>query len=118
MVTVREGGGVRLAGIAIGAVGVVVGVAGTAAFGAMAQSRYDQLHAMCATGCPEMESRIAEGITYRTLANASLGVGIGLAAVGVLMIAIGGPREVQRPAAANAARVRVVPTMSGLAVTF
>jgi hypothetical protein len=115
MVTVREGGGARVAGAVIGALGVAIGVAGTAAFGVMAQSRFDQLRAACAGGCPEMESRIAEGITYRTLANASLGVGIGLAAIGVVMIAVGGPREVLRPAHA---RVRVMPTSSGLAIAF
>ena len=118
MVTVREGGAVRLAGIGVGALGVVIGVAGTAAFGVMAQSRFDELQRMCAGGCPDMESRIAEGITDRTLANVSLGVGIGLAAVGVVMIAAGGSHEVQRPATARRGGVRIVPTVGGVMGTF
>jgi hypothetical protein len=98
MITVREGGGARYAGIAIAAVGAVAGGVLFGVFGSQATARYNELRRDCPTGCPEMETRIADGERAQLIADISLGGGIALVVLGGVLAIVGGPREVQRPA--------------------
>ena len=99
MITVREGGGARIVGIAALGVGVV-GAAGFTVFGLMARSRYDQLTNNCPmfTCSTSMNATIADGERFQLIANISLGTAIAGVVVGTILVAVGGPREVQRPA--------------------
>ncbi len=110
-VTVRTGGVVRLAGFVVGGVGLVGGVIGTAVFGSMAQTRFNELQTSCSSPpCPELEPSIAQGERDRALSNASLGVGLALLVAGGVMIVVGGPHETQRTEIVPAPRaMRVVP---------
>jgi len=91
------GGEIRIAGFVIGS----LGVAGLAAFGVtggLALDRLSTLEEECGaeTPCPDDAAHndlIAEGRTLQTAANVSLGIGAGLLAAGVFMVAFGGPRE-------------------------
>jgi hypothetical protein len=98
MITVREGGGLRFAGIGIAVVGAVAGGVLFGVFGSQASARYTELRRDCPTGCPEMETRIAEGERAQLIADISLGGGIALLVVGGVLAIVGGPHEVQRPA--------------------
>lgn len=109
MVEVQTGGALRWVGVAVGGAGLVGGAVLLGVFGSQASARFNELRTACPAGCPDMESRIAEGERAQTIANASLGVGIGLVAVGAVLVAVGGPRTERRPAPAERAAVRVAP---------
>lgn len=79
-------------------IGVGVGVAGLAGFGAfyaLANGRYDDLGARCGgAACPSItQSDVDGGRTFQVLTNISLGVGIVGAAAAVTLFAIGRPSE-------------------------
>jgi len=98
-------------------IGVGVGVAGLAGFGAfyaLASGRYDDLGARCgAGGCGTVApSEVDEGRTFQTLTNISLGVGIAGAAAAVTLFALG------RPAAPPPVTVSVGPRSLGVGGTF
>jgi hypothetical protein len=97
--TVEEGGGVRTLGVIVLGVGVAGGVTFAVA-GLMANSRYDEIHAECATETCNQKShgeRINGGKTLDLAANVGLVAGgVGILA-GTLMILFGGPTE--KPAA-------------------
>lgn len=103
-VTVRQGGGVRMAGIGIAAVGLVGGAVTFGVLGSMASARYNELHTQCPNGCPEMETRIAEGERDQLIANIALGAGAALVVVGGVMAIIGGPHDVRVPMRDHAQR--------------
>ncbi|MDP3279007.1 MAG: hypothetical protein Q8Q09_27690 [Deltaproteobacteria bacterium] len=94
MVPVREGGGARIAGVVVAAVGLG-GLGAFVAFGSLAQSRFNDLRTVCG-GMPcgsEWTAQIDEGAQYQTFANVGLVVG-GLALVGgTVMILVGGATE-------------------------
>ncbi len=94
MVRVSEGGGVRIAGIVIGAVGVA-GLAAFVGFGLRASSQFRALQTECgAGGCaPPWEPQIQEGEQFQTLANVGLIAGSILVVGGTVMVIVGGPRE-------------------------
>lgn len=94
---VTEGGGVRIAGGVVLGVGALGGI-GFLGFGLLARSRYDALLMQCGpiTGMTcgsSAEVDISQGERYQTLANVSLGVGLAGVAAGIIMVAVGGPRE-------------------------
>lgn len=88
----RRGGGVRTAGIVVGALGLA-GLGVFIGFGIRAQNRYDDLRTACRLArCPPSNNPwIDEGEQWQTIANAGLGAGIGLIVAGAVMIAVGGP---------------------------
>jgi len=95
--TVRRGGGVRVAGVVL----TILGAASLGAFGYFgndAADRYDTLRAACGNRrCPASRNfQIDEGETAQTYANVSLGIGIGAVVVGTIMIAAGGARTETR----------------------
>lgn len=93
-VTTTTGGGVRVAGFVIGAVGLA-SLGAFAALGSMTSSRYDDLVAACRTRCPP--SRVPDidaGESMQLGANIALGVGVGAVVLGVILVAAGGPRTV------------------------
>jgi hypothetical protein len=94
-VRVVEGGGVRIGGFVVTALGLG-GLGAFVGFGSLASSRFTDLRTVCAPmgGCgPELEGQLQEGIQYQTLANVGLIAG-GIALVGgVIMIAAGGAHE-------------------------
>ena len=94
--TVTTGGGARVAGFVVGALGLAA-LGGFAVLGTMAGSRYDEVLAACRGRCQDRtrDDAIREGETWELLANVSLGAGIGLSLLGVVMIAVGGPRVVE-----------------------
>lgn len=94
--TVTTGGGARVAGFVVGALGLAA-VGAFAVLGNMAGTRYDEVVAACRGRCRDNshDDAIREGETYELLANVSLGAGIGLSLLGVVMIAVGGPRVVE-----------------------
>ncbi|NUP10924.1 MAG: hypothetical protein HOW73_33175 [Polyangiaceae bacterium] len=91
----KTGGGIRIAGFVVGG----VGIAGLATFGAMAGLALDRKNTLdeaCGgTHCPpgEYDDVIDEGRTFQLAANVSLGVGAGLLAGSIFMIAFGGPKD-------------------------
>lgn len=101
VVVERTGGGVRVVGFVVGGAGIV-GVSLFAIFAGVAQTQYDSLRRDCnSQPCgPSYNGRIADGERNQTIANVSLGFGIGALLVGGIMIAAGGPKTVVRPAAA------------------
>lgn len=101
---VREGGGIRLAGIAVAIVGVLAGGAG-GVFYALAANDNSQLAHDCPNGCPNPnDPRISQGETYQTLSWILAPVGAALVIAGVVMIAVGGPHEVLRTVGPSARR--------------
>jgi hypothetical protein len=106
LVRVSEGGGVRIGGFVVSALGLG-GLGAFVGFGTLASSRFTDLATVCAPmgGCgPELEGQLQEGIQYQTFANISLVAG-GLVLVGgAVMIAAGGPHE--RMVSAREARGR------------
>jgi hypothetical protein len=112
MVRVSEGGGVRIGGFVVAAVGLG-GLGAFIGFGTMASSRFADLRTVCAptNGCgPELEGQLQEGVQFQTFANVGLVVG-GLALVGgTVMIIAGGPRERMVPeTSVTATRARRAP---------
>ena len=105
--TVTTGGGARVAGFVVGALGLAA-VGTFAVLGNMAGNRYDEVVAACRGRCQDRthDDAIREGETWQLLANVSLGAGIGLSLIGVVMIAVGGPRVVEE---GRTARSRVRP---------
>jgi hypothetical protein len=105
MVRVSEGGGVRIGGFVVAAVGLG-GLGAFIGFGTMASSRFADLRTVCSPtgGCgPELEGQLQEGVQFQTFANVGLVVG-GLALVGgTVMIIAGGPRERMVPEGSVAA---------------
>ncbi|MEM6788281.1 MAG: hypothetical protein AAF928_20035 [Myxococcota bacterium] len=88
-------GPVRATGIALAALGVG-GLVSFAVTGSMAQSRFDEVSDACGgVTCPDdgQNDTIDEGKRFQTIANVSLGVGLGLAAGGALMIIFGGDAD-------------------------
>lgn len=94
--TVTTGGGARVAGFVVGTLGLA-SLAGFAVLGNMAGNRYDEVVAACRGRCRDhtYDDAIREGETWQLLANVSLGAGLGLSLIGVVMIAVGGPRVVE-----------------------
>lgn len=94
VVVERTGGGVRVVGFVVGGAGVV-GISMFAILAGVAQSQYDQLRRDCGGACPpSYNGRISDGERNQTIANVSLGIGIGALLVGGILIAAGGPKTV------------------------
>jgi hypothetical protein len=96
MVRISEGGGVRVGGFVVAAVGVG-GIGAFIGFGSSALSRHTQLRQACnESACqPELMlgSQIDQGEMFQTIANIGL-IGGGVALVtGTVMIIVGGARE-------------------------
>lgn len=92
VVVVSRGVDPRVVGISLAAVGLVGGAVGFGVLGSMASARYNELRAQCPNGCPEMESRIAEGERDQLFANVALGAGVGLMVVGGITAIVGAVR--------------------------
>ena len=94
-VAARVGGGVRVAGFAVGGVGVGSLVA-FAVLGSMASSQYSSLSQVCPRpACTaDRVQEINRGVTLTAGANAMLGVGLVAVVAGAVMIGVGGPRAV------------------------
>jgi hypothetical protein len=91
---VETGGGVRVAGFVIGALGVG-GLVAFAVTGALAKSKFDEVDEACGGArCsdPRFDAEIDEGKTLGTVANVTLAVGGAATLAGVFMIIFGGPR--------------------------
>ncbi len=98
MVTVRQGGSVRYAGIGVAAVGLVAGGVMFGVFGSTATARYNELRTACPAGCPDRETTIAEGERAQLIADVAIGAGAALVVVGGIMAIVGGPHDVTMPA--------------------
>lgn len=105
MVRVTEGGGVRIAGIVVGGLGVA-GLAAFVGFGLRASARFVSLQTECGLGgCgPEWNPQIQEGQLFQTLANVGLIAGSALVVGGTVMLIVGGPRERMVPESEAAGR--------------
>lgn len=113
-----RGGGVRVAGFVVGALGLA-GFGMFVGFGLQAQQRYDALVTACRGGrCPASNiPAIDEGAQWQNLANIGLGAGIGLLVTGVIMVAVGGPRAVtEAPSGRPTVRLWTDPSQSALGV--
>lgn len=113
-----RGGGVRVAGFVVGALGLA-GLGMFVGFGLQAQQRYDALVAACRGGrCPASNiPAIDEGAQWQNLANIGLGAGIGLLVTGVIMVAVGGPRAVTEASSGRpTVRLWTDPSQSALGV--
>jgi hypothetical protein len=97
LVRVTEGGGVRIGGFVVAAVGL--GGLGTfIGFGTMANSRFASLQSICGTNgpCPDtaaFRANIDEGEMFQTAANVGLIAGGVALVAGTVMIIVGGPKE-------------------------
>ncbi len=111
---VVEGGAVRIVGVVVAGVGLG-GMGAFAAFGNLAQARYNALRDACGVNpCdPSINDQIDEGASYQRYANIGLGVGLTSLAAGITMIIVGGPTEREVPVVA----VHVTDRSSGLTVS-
>lgn len=97
LVRVTEGGGARIGGFVVAAVGL--GGLGTfIGFGTMANSRFASLQGVCGTNgpCPDTaayRANIDEGEMFQTAANVGLIAGGVALVAGTVMIIVGGPKE-------------------------
>lgn len=115
-VTVTTGGGVRVAGFVVGAVGLA-SLGAFAVLGSMTSARYDDLVMACNVRCPA--SRVPDidgGQSMQLGANIALGVGVGGVVLGVILIAAGGPRTVTVEQPAPRASLWVDPSRGMLGV--
>lgn len=98
----------RITGIAVAAAGVA-GLVTFAVTGSIAKSKFDEVEACPTTPCPAgqgYEETIDDGKTMQTVANVTLGVGIGLAVAGAALIVFGGPGDDDEPS--DEARIRAL----------
>ncbi|MEZ4442104.1 MAG: hypothetical protein R3B72_23625 [Polyangiaceae bacterium] len=106
-------GVLRIAGIAVAGLGVA-SLATFAATGVLAKSKFDEVEKACGgTRCTDLAyaEDIDSGKQLQTIANATLGIGLGLVAAGTLMIVFGGPSEDDD--SAPEAALSVVPLVGG-----
>ncbi|HVY44871.1 MAG TPA: hypothetical protein VHB21_03290, partial [Minicystis sp.] len=113
--TGTTGGGVRIAGYVVAALGVG-GAATFAIAGSMANGRFSDIQKQCGTArCtdPSLHGTIAGGRTLDVVADVGLGVGIAGIAAAVPMILFGGPK-----AATAAAGLTLRASPSGAALGY
>ena len=77
----------------------MLGLVGFVVFGELASSRYSDVQGACHDAhCPaSYGSQIDGGVMYQTVADVSLGVGLGLLAAGATMLAIAATRHDDAP---------------------
>lgn len=97
LVRVTEGGGARIGGFVVAAVGLG-GLGAFIGFGTMANSRFTSLQSVCGTSgpCPDTaahRANIDEGEMFQTAANIGLIAGGVALVAGTVMIIVGGPKE-------------------------
>ncbi|MFO0560600.1 MAG: hypothetical protein U0269_21475 [Polyangiales bacterium] len=97
LVRVSEGGGARIGGFVVAAVGLG-GLGAFIGFGTMANSRFASLQGVCGTNgpCPDTaahRANIDEGEMFQTAANVGLIAGGVALVAGTVMIIVGGPKE-------------------------
>jgi hypothetical protein len=98
-------GGLAIAGGVIGGVGLA-GLGMFAGFGASASSVYDELETCSPTCTVDDATELREqGKRDQLIANASLGVGLGLIATGALLLIVDGADGPEKPAAAGMPRL-------------
>lgn len=127
LVRVSEGGGARIGGFVVAAVGLG-GLGAFIGFATMANSRFASLQSVCGTNgpCPDTaahRANIDEGEMFQTAANIGLIAGGVALVAGTVMIIVGGPKErfvpetELRPQARRSVAPRwtpvLAPTMSG-----
>lgn len=113
-----DGGGIDIGPLRGAGIGIaVLGVGSLVAFavtGSGAQSKFDEVSDACGgVTCPDgsQNDTIDEGKTLQTVANVTLGVGLGLTAAGALMIIFGGTDD--EPAEEDTVSFSAGPTLGG-----
>lgn len=96
MIRISEGGGVRIGGFIVGAIGLG-GLGVFAGYASLAAKRHEELIAAC-MGAPcspdaQTQDQINEGERYQTIANVGLIAGGAALVGGVVMIIVGGSHE-------------------------
>jgi hypothetical protein len=115
--TEKTGGGVRIGGIIV----TGIGVAGLATFGgtfAVAQSKYETLKNECHVArCtdPKYAGVVDSGKQMEIASDVSVAIGAAALVTGVVMIAVGGPKEKKEGASAA---LTISPTGLGLRGSF
>jgi len=91
-----------------GGVGIA-GIATFAVFGALANSKLDELETSCPGGhcTPDYDDDITAGKRFQTIANVGLGVGIAGAVTSVALFVFGGGSDVDAPKQSATARVGI-----------
>lgn len=96
MVRISEGGGVRIGGFIVGAIGLG-GLGLFAGYASLAAKRHEELIAACMGGpCSpdaQTQDQVNEGERYQTIANVGLIAGSAALVGGVVMIIVGGSHE-------------------------